>query len=282
MNDRDRDLVHRHGEVDPSEIEAHEEALPEAGEHDFEPDVEQIHRPLFREPRDPEEGREPAPWWLWAIAALSLFWGGWYLGRHGGTFGLGTHMAFGQAESYVERQTAEATVGAAVDPVQAGAQIYASRCQQCHQQNGMGLPPAFPPLIGSEWVTGAPEIVVLVILHGLQGPIEVAGTSYSGVMPGWGAMMTDAEVAAVATYIRQWETNDASPVEPELVTGLREATAERQQPWTADELSAAVAAPEIRGAVEGGGAAEAGDEGAQGGQGGQAPSPGEPGTGGMP
>ncbi len=240
-------------EVSASEVEAHEESRPRAGEHDFEADVERIHRPIFREPRDPVEGREPAPWWLWAITAIALFWGGWYLGRFGGTFGTGTHMAFGGAERYVERQAVQAEVDATADPIQAGSQAYIARCQQCHQQSGRGLPPAFPPLIGSEWVTGPPEIVVLIILHGLQGPIEVAGAPYNGVMPGWGTLMTDAEIAAVSTYIRQWETNDASPVTPELVRRLREATADRQQAWTPDELRAAAESPEIRAAVEGAG-----------------------------
>ena len=39
----------------------------------------------------------------------------------------------------------------------------------------------FPPVVGSEWVTGAPETVVRVLLHGLHGPVEVAGTTYDGV-----------------------------------------------------------------------------------------------------
>lgn len=57
------------------------------GRQDLEPDVERMHRPLFREPRDPLEGGEPAPWWVWAAAVLVIFWGGWFLGRHGGHSG---------------------------------------------------------------------------------------------------------------------------------------------------------------------------------------------------
>lgn len=231
-------------EVSEGEILAHEHALPEAG-GDFEPDVERIHRPIFREPRDPVEGREPAPWWVWAAAAVALFWGGWYLGRHGGTFDTRTHVAFPNLEEYVEEEAAERTVRAVADPIETGQRIYASRCQSCHQADGRGVAGVFPPLIGSEWVTGPPELPVLILLNGLQGPIEVAGETYVGAMPAWRDVLSDAEIAAVATFIRQWETNDAPPIEPERVAALRAATEQRREPWTADELTTAVEAGEF-------------------------------------
>src|SRR5688500_11496772 len=71
------------------------DVVPEAGRGvDLQPDVERIHRAIRREPHDPVEGREPAPWFFVAAVALALFWGGWYLGRYGGDFGLATHVAF--------------------------------------------------------------------------------------------------------------------------------------------------------------------------------------------
>lgn len=235
-------------EIGESDVLAHEEALPEPGRHDFEPDVERIHRPIFREPRDPLEGREPAPWWLWALAALALFWGGWYLGRRGGDFGVETHTAYPEIREEIEEEAAERVARAALDPVEAGRSIYTDRCQSCHQENGRGVPGVFPPLIGSEWVTGPPEVPVLILLDGLQGPITVAGAVYNGAMPAWREMLTDAQIAAVATFIRQWEENEAAPVEPELVVRLRQATARRQRPWTAEELLEAARSPEIVGA----------------------------------
>lgn len=203
---------------------------------DFEPDVERLHRPIYRELRDPIEGREPVPWWLWAVTALVLFWAGWYLGRHGGPFDTTAHVAYGEPDAFVAEQAQQEKTASTVDPVETGQAIYGQNCQTCHQANGQGLPGVFPPLVGSEWVTGPPETVIRIVLHGLTGPVEVAGRTYNGVMPAWTDVLTDEEISAVVTFIRQWETNDAGPAPPELVIRVRGATADRRQPWTADEL----------------------------------------------
>ena len=208
----------------------------EMGPADLEPDVERLHRAIAREPRDPVEGREPAPWWLWAGAVLAIFVGGWYLGRYGGTFDTAPHVAFVAREPPVAGQAAEMQATAAVDPVQAGRQIFLARCQACHQADGKGLPGAFPPLVGSEWVTGAPERVVHILLDGLQGPVRVASQTFDGVMPTWRNQLSDRELSAVATFIRQWAPNAAPPVDSALVARERAATASRGRPWTAEEL----------------------------------------------
>jgi mono/diheme cytochrome c family protein len=206
---------------------------------DLESDVERIHRPLFREPRDPLEGREPAPWWLWVGVVLAIFWGGWYLGRHGGSFGPETHVALRGPQEAVATKAAEQASNAVADPVAAGRQIFTQRCQSCHQENGRGIAGAFPALVGSEWVTGPEETVVRILLYGLKGPITVAGSQYNGLMPAWRDQLTDQEIGAVATYIRQWAPNRAGPVTAEGVAALRAANASRSAPWTAEELRAA-------------------------------------------
>jgi len=206
---------------------------------DLEPDVERLHRAIVREPSDPEEGREPVPWWLWVAAVVAIFWAGWYVGRYGGTFDTRTHVALRRGDEVVTAvaRTQDSTV--AVNPVQAGQDIYTRRCAVCHQPNGQGMAGAFPPLVGSELVTGPPETVVRVILHGLQGPVVVAGQTYNGAMPAWGNQLDDSDIAAVATYIRQWAPNAAPPVDTALVAKLRAADASRTQPWTAEELHGA-------------------------------------------
>ncbi len=69
----------------------------------------------------------------------------------------------------------------------------------------------------------------------------MAGQSYNGAMPAWRDVLRDEEIAAVATYVRQWDGNDAGPVAPENVAALR--GQQRANPWTADELRAAEASP---------------------------------------
>jgi mono/diheme cytochrome c family protein len=216
--------------------------VPEAGGVDLQPDVERIHRAIRREPRDPIEGREPVPWFFVAAMALALFWGGWYLGRYGGEFGTASHIAFAARQTGIAAAAAGQVAAATSDPIAAGKGVYDKNCSGCHQAAGQGVPGAFPPLVGSEWVTGAPETIARILLHGLTGPVEVAGATYNGAMPAWKDVLGDAEIAAVATYVRQMEANDAPAVPAETVTAVREATSARAAPWTADELRQAPAA----------------------------------------
>ena len=212
--------------------------VPEAGGLDYGADVERIHRAIRREPRDPVEGREPAPWFMWAAVALALFWGGWYLGRYGGEFGVRTHTALGTRDAGTAREAARLTASAELDPVRAGQAVYEKNCSSCHQATAAGVPGAFPPLVESEWVTGSPETLTRILLHGLAGPVEVRGATYNNLMPAWREVLQDEEIAAVATYIRQLAPNAAPPVTTELVTRLRQAHAERATPWTVPDLRA--------------------------------------------
>lgn len=210
--------------------------VPEAGGLDYGADVERIHRAIRREPRDPVEGREPAPWFMWAAVAFALFWGGWYLGRYGGEFGVRTHTALGTRDAGTAMEAARLTASAELDPVRAGQAVYDKHCSSCHQATAAGVPGAFPPLVESEWVTGSPETLTRILLHGLTGPVEVRGAMYNNLMPAWREVLQDEEIAAVATYIRQLAPNAAPPVATELVTRLREAHADRATPWTAPDL----------------------------------------------
>ena len=180
------------------------ELVPEGGGGvDLQPDVERIHRAIAREPQDPIEGQERAPWFFVASVLLALFWGGWYLGRYGGEFNTATHISEHGREHGIAGAAAAQANAAATDPVAAGKNVYAKNCVGCHQTTGLGLTGAFPPLLKSEWVTGPSETVVRILLHGLQGPVQVEGATYNGAMPAWKDVLKDEEIAAVATYIRQ-------------------------------------------------------------------------------
>ncbi len=208
------------------------------GAFDLEADVERLHRPIYREVSDPREGREPAPWWVWCAAVAAIFWGGWYLGRHGGAFGTVTHAAFAEQEKGAAQGTGAQEARAAEPLLDAGRRIYLQHCRSCHQENGQGLPGVFPPLVGSEWVTAAPESIIRILLNGLAGPVEVGGDTFNGAMPAWRDVLGDGEIAAVATYVRQWKPNDAPAVSQTVVSQLRTSTQARSQPWTAAELRA--------------------------------------------
>ena len=116
-----------------------------------------------------------------------------------------------------------------------GAQIFSTTCAACHQAQGEGTN-VYPPLAGSEWVNGAESRVVRIILYGLAGDVEVQGQVYNGAMPAWGPTLSDAEIAAVATYIRSSFGNQSLPITVETVAQARAANAGRTTPWTMPEL----------------------------------------------
>ena len=97
-------------------------------------------------------------------------------------------------------------------------------CINCHQKNGKGVPSVFPPLANNPHVTaGDGSYVVETILHGLSGELEVEGRVFNATMPPVGIQqaLSDAEIAAVATYVRTAWGNRGSNVTPEMVTKHR-------------------------------------------------------------
>jgi len=214
--------------------------------------VERLHRVIRREPHDPVEGRERVPWYFLVTIVVALFWGGWYLGRFGGEFAPITHLAFGARQSGIAAASEEQSAIAVSDPVTAGRTVFENNCQSCHQASGLGVSGVFPPMVNSEWVTGDVSTLARILLHGMQGPVQVAGVAYNGAMPAWKDVLRDEEIAAVATYIRQMDANDASPVSTAEVSAVREAESDRSAAWSAAELQQAppVAAPAADPAAE--------------------------------
>lgn len=117
-------------------------------------------------------------------------------------------------------------------------QLYVANCQACHQAEGQGMAGAFPPLAGSSWVTEDPETPIRILLRGLQGPIEVNGETFNGVMPAQGHL-SDEQIANVLTHVRSSFGNEAGPVEPALVATIRAELSSQTAAWTAEELQAA-------------------------------------------
>ena len=84
-----------------------------------------------------------------------------------------------------------------------GAQVYTANCVGCHQGGGQGIPGAFPPLAGHAaevYAAGGRDYLVQVLLFGLQGPIQVEGANYNGLMPAW-AHLSDEQVANVLNHV---------------------------------------------------------------------------------
>ena len=183
-----------------------------------------------RENYEPEELSNPMPKWFAIMSACLVAWG----------FGYFYVQGVVPADAG-DRRTAIAPAGS--EPVD-GKIVYAANCVACHQGNGLGIPNAFPPLAASEWVLTDPQIPAQILLHGMQGPIEVAGQSYSGIMPVM-SHLSDEELAAVLNYIRSDWGNSASEVTSDWLTDQRARFIDRG-PWEgADELIAVFGVPSV-------------------------------------
>jgi mono/diheme cytochrome c family protein len=121
-----------------------------------------------------------------------------------------------------------------------GKEVYGKEgyCVTCHQADGNGLTASgFPPLSGTEWVTGDQVRLVKVILKGLMGPIEVNGKQYEGMVPMTPFEgLSDDDVAAVATYIRNSFGNTASPIQPSFVKEVRATLSKKQSFYQSTKL----------------------------------------------
>jgi mono/diheme cytochrome c family protein/glucose/arabinose dehydrogenase len=122
-----------------------------------------------------------------------------------------------------------------------GRQKYLSSCSGCHGNNGKGVNRLGPPLAGSEWVLGDEVRLSLILLHGIEGPIEVLGKKYDSpeilpVMPSH-STMDDRSIAAILTYIRNEWGNQAPAVAGKTVGGTRLMNQGRVYPWSVEELN---------------------------------------------
>ena len=100
------------------------------------------------------------------------------------------------------------------------AKLYNTYCAACHQNDGKGDGNRFPPLGGTDWVTGDKTKLLNTLLKGLNGEIVVNYKPYNGLMPAHN-FLKDEEVANILTYIRQNFGNTASAVSVEEVKEYR-------------------------------------------------------------
>ena len=118
-----------------------------------------------------------------------------------------------------------APVAAGDNAMRAGAAIYKDACAACHRDGGAGEPHLFPRLAGSAVVqSDDPTTLVRVVLQGTRA-VSTAAMPTAPAMPAFDWRLTDAQVAAVLTYIRNSWGNAAAPVSPGVVASQRPALA---------------------------------------------------------
>ena len=119
-----------------------------------------------------------------------------------------------------------------------GADFFASGCVNCHGAGGQGVGALGPPLADSPWVTQAPERLARIVLQGLMGPIEVAGTTWNSAMPGHKDYpgFDDDTASGLLTYLRRSWGHSGRAIDPEFVAQIRAETVGRTALWRVVEL----------------------------------------------
>ncbi|WP_018988138.1 cytochrome c oxidase subunit II [Aromatoleum toluclasticum] len=142
-------------------------------------------------------------------------------GKDHGFMPIEVHVVSQQAYSkWVADQQAETAAAASAgarewglaELVEHGAKVFATNCVACHQADGKGLPPAFPPLDGSKVVLGEAAGQIAVVLNGRPGT----------PMAAFGKLLSDADIAAVITYTRNtWSNKTGEAIQPSQIAAAR-------------------------------------------------------------
>jgi cytochrome c oxidase subunit 2 len=101
----------------------------------------------------------------------------------------------------------------ALDDLKArGEKVYAANCVACHQANGKGTPPAFPPLDGGKITIGPKAGHIDIVLNGKPNT----------AMAAFAKQLNDTDIAAVVTYERNaWSNKTGEVIQPAEIKALR-------------------------------------------------------------
>ncbi|QDV09357.1 Cytochrome c-552 precursor [Planctomycetes bacterium Poly30] len=114
-----------------------------------------------------------------------------------------------------------------------GAEVFTEACATCHQSHGGGEEGKAPTLRGTRFVVGPEPRLIRILMHGLEGPVEIDGQTWNQEMPRYEG--EDEDLAAVLTFIRRSWGNGADPITPAMVEVQRKETAGRTQPMSAND-----------------------------------------------
>lgn len=182
-----------------------------------------------REKIDPNEDPKPLPWFITMTIGALFMWSAIYITQTGMT--AAPENGDSRAPQVASSGDCAGTAKVAID----GGAIFQGKCAACHQADGHGIPGVFPPLAGSEWVQGKPEVLASILLHGISGKLTVKGAQYNGQMPVFKDLLKDDEIAAVLSHVRSHWGNKAAAVDEKMVKTIREATQARDKPYDGDD-----------------------------------------------
>ncbi|RLD32648.1 MAG: cytochrome c [Bacteroidetes bacterium] len=100
-----------------------------------------------------------------------------------------------------------------------GAKIYKEKCVACHQLTGLGVPNAFPPLKGSDYLLTDKKRAVKQVLNGSNEEMIVNGAKYNIPMPF--QVNTHEDAVHVINYVLNAWGNDGGTITVEEVKDIK-------------------------------------------------------------
>lgn len=102
-----------------------------------------------------------------------------------------------------------------------GKEVYALYCQNCHMEDGNGMPGVNPPLAKADFMKKPAKTLINIILKGESGEVVVNGTKYNVPMPSM-EYLTDKQIADVLNYSKNsWGNKIPGVITPAMVENHR-------------------------------------------------------------
>ena len=168
--------------------------------------------------------------WLIFLLFVLLYWGMVYFDQRSGWFDEHVYTPY---VSLAEIQLYQPAAGGSKER---GRAVYDNLCALVPQRGWNRQTEPGSAVCEVRLGIGQPNRMIRIPLSGLSGPIQVNGQEWNLSMPAMGVALSDEDLAAVLTYIRQSWGNNAPEITPEQVKAVRAEVGNRTQPWTAAEL----------------------------------------------
>jgi mono/diheme cytochrome c family protein len=187
-----------------------------------------------REQQVRENGLEPVSIWIFIAGSIVAILAGSVLFSSNNLFGYDDFVKNG----YVQADEIGGKKAIPMGDVESvymtkGASTY-KKCMGCHQPDGKGNA-IYPPLAGSKYVVGSPASILIAVIHGLEGPITVAGKTYSGVNmdPQLNKNTDNLEMASLVYYLQNSFGNKVGKIyTPDQMNQIKALSAKRPEGYT--------------------------------------------------
>lgn len=102
-----------------------------------------------------------------------------------------------------------------------GKEVYGLYCQNCHMEDGTGIPEVNPPLAKADYMKRPAKDLISVILKGSTASLTVNGKKYVGAMPAQ-EYLSDEQIADVLNYAKNsWSNKIPGTITPTMVKAQR-------------------------------------------------------------